>query len=582
VNFSILPRETLTEDYTTSGRGDIVKWNSSSTTNGASATSVFNIFRWWGGESFQNTNSSDAKTTYYDQFGRQQQAVHLNGIIDEFSYDGAGNRVWSYQSSTTNGRNDERVSFYGADGKLRADDHRKMPSSNGAMFSSVFEEYRYDALGRRTWVRTRNWCQGDYSYNGLCRINKIRRVVWDGSAELYEIQMPDTTDPQGLFDFRENDVADVPKLAPLDALPIGAGGQTSTEYLRVDPNTLFGRVAYTYGLGTDAPVSVARFNYASAMVSYDDPENVLLSQKWRPRVFASTLDRFTPQGILPLWNSQGKAELGVFSDGGATTCMYSQEGASNQNCVQVFWPRMFAGYKSETGYGVRTMWHGSLLEDKQDASGLVYRRNRFYDPKTGTFTQEDPIGLAGGLNLYGYTGGDPANFSDPFGLCKRPEGLRPGETGICVETFIAHSSHGVPRWSANNRTYSSSGGGYKTSDRFIVGRNGVRDVSSGVGNTGPIQGVGIVRHTSTSSGDGTTIHAKGEARTMSPWPPFNIDYDLNISVSKDGKVDISGTHDGFPSYEVWAYRDGQKPELVYKHDEGHVLQLGGCCDVKVP
>jgi len=35
----------------------------------------------------------------------------------------------------------------------------------------------------------------------------------------------------------------------------------------------------------------------------------------------------------------------------------------------------------------------------------------------GLFTQEDPIGIAGGLNLYGYAGGDPINFSDPFGLC---------------------------------------------------------------------------------------------------------------------------------------------------------------------
>jgi hypothetical protein len=43
----------------------------------------------------------------------------------------------------------------------------------------------------------------------------------------------------------------------------------------------------------------------------------------------------------------------------------------------------------------------------------------------GPFTQPDPIGLAGGLNLYGYAGGDPINFSDPFGLdCMGPDGRR--------------------------------------------------------------------------------------------------------------------------------------------------------------
>src|SRR5437667_11741599 len=52
-------------------------------------------------------------------------------------------------------------------------------------------------------------------------------------------------------------------------------------------------------------------------------------------------------------------------------------------------------------------------------------RHRYYGPATGRFTQEDPIGLAGGLNLYGFAGGDPVNFSDPFGLC--PEKLRDSE-----------------------------------------------------------------------------------------------------------------------------------------------------------
>ncbi len=31
-------------------------------------------------------------------------------------------------------------------------------------------------------------------------------------------------------------------------------------------------------------------------------------------------------------------------------------------------------------------------------------------------SQEDPVGLAGGLNAYGFAAGDPINFGDPFGL----------------------------------------------------------------------------------------------------------------------------------------------------------------------
>ena len=42
---------------------------------------------------------------------------------------------------------------------------------------------------------------------------------------------------------------------------------------------------------------------------------------------------------------------------------------------------------------------------------------RGYAHSAGQFTQQDPIGIAGGANVYGFAGGDPVNFSDPFGLC---------------------------------------------------------------------------------------------------------------------------------------------------------------------
>ena len=44
---------------------------------------------------------------------------------------------------------------------------------------------------------------------------------------------------------------------------------------------------------------------------------------------------------------------------------------------------------------------------------------RHYDANTGQFTQQDPIGIAGGANVYGFAGGDPINNSDPFGLWSR-------------------------------------------------------------------------------------------------------------------------------------------------------------------
>ncbi len=55
------------------------------------------------------------------------------------------------------------------------------------------------------------------------------------------------------------------------------------------------------------------------------------------------------------------------------------------------------------------LWMGPELE-------LYYMRNRWYEPQSGRFLSEDPIGLAGGINPYAFAGGDPINGWDPFGL----------------------------------------------------------------------------------------------------------------------------------------------------------------------
>ena len=52
--------------------------------------------------------------------------------------------------------------------------------------------------------------------------------------------------------------------------------------------------------------------------------------------------------------------------------------------------------------------------------------------RAGRFTREGPIGLSGGLNLYGFAGSNPANFSDPFGLCPHVLAGRPCSTAMAV------------------------------------------------------------------------------------------------------------------------------------------------------
>ncbi len=49
-------------------------------------------------------------------------------------------------------------------------------------------------------------------------------------------------------------------------------------------------------------------------------------------------------------------------------------------------------------------------------SGLYYNYFRYYDPGTGRYISSDPIGIAGGLNIYAYAAGNPLKYIDPLGL----------------------------------------------------------------------------------------------------------------------------------------------------------------------
>jgi len=177
--------------------------------------------------------------------------------------------------------------------------------------------------------------------------------------------------------------------------------RTSTTH---DPNPYLGRVVYTHGRETDQPLALAltRYDYVDFAAPQRPPQP---PQR---------------QHLLLFGLVQNVAH------GGKRPCRGAPPGYAS---ARLWWPVFRCPLVAGFGCPLRPWYaynqdpfrvqafQGTLIQDKADATRTYYRRNRSYDPTSGRFTQEDPIGLAGGLNLYGFANGDPVNFSDPFGLC---------------------------------------------------------------------------------------------------------------------------------------------------------------------
>lgn len=69
---------------------------------------------------------------------------------------------------------------------------------------------------------------------------------------------------------------------------------------------------------------------------------------------------------------------------------------------------------TESVIGNRILWQGREYSWK---TGLYYFRARWYDPITGRWFSNDPIGISGGLNQYVFCADNPVNCRDAFGFC---------------------------------------------------------------------------------------------------------------------------------------------------------------------
>ena len=94
-----------------------------------------------------------------------------------------------------------------------------------------------------------------------------------------------------------------------------------------------------------------------------------------------------------------------------------RDGESNALVWQLS-PTLFGGeankgLEKKTGYQLNVRFPGQF-EDVE--TGLYYNHWRYYDKNTGRYISADPLGLAGGDNVYAYVNAAPTHFVDPPGL----------------------------------------------------------------------------------------------------------------------------------------------------------------------
>lgn len=123
---------------------------------------------------------------------------------------------------------------------------------------------------------------------------------------------------------------------------------------------------------------------------------------------------YEPGSFTPLARyEKGKLHYAVTDITGRIQELLTEDGTIIWQGRQQLWGRE-DGVKKEDAPVCRLRFPGQY-EDEE--SGLHYNHFRYYDAETGQYLSADPIGLAGGVNPYGYVA-NPLKWIDPLGLAK--------------------------------------------------------------------------------------------------------------------------------------------------------------------
>src|SRR5690606_18148222 len=320
---------------------------------------------------------------------QQQRSYNAYGEPQNVSTRVAGNTAYSYSltyndlglivgktETLHDGSSHQYVYSY--------DDNRRLKSvmKNGVLV----ESYAYDHNGNRTsQTNTARGIAGQTaSYNIADQLTQDGNVTYQYDADGYLTRKTDGSDithyqysrqgrllsvqtPTGLVEYRHNALGN--RVAKL------VNGQIVEKYLWLDKTTL--------------------------LATYDGNNN--LKQRFE-YTLGHTPTSFTQNGNRYYIASDHLGSPRAISD-------------ASGNIVKAVSYDSYGNVLSDTnpGFAIPFGFAGGLLDGD---TGLIRFGLMDYEPSIGRWTARDPIGLSGGLNVYGYVHNSPAQFVDLFGLSR--------------------------------------------------------------------------------------------------------------------------------------------------------------------